>query len=208
MRTAAGPSLNLELNNFSSIVFIVFGALLPDIGLFIMFGYAQLTDLPKDVIWAEMYYSDFWQKLGAISNSAPVFFSNSLVCWLIIRRSMQSQHSALVPLSEFLQGKQVMSTAFAVLVLSLASLLHVATDLPLHNDDGYAHFWPFTNWIFSSTVSFWDAGHYANLWVPIECVLGLTLVAILWRKTVSVWKKGLLFSVGLTYPVFALFFFS
>lgn len=206
--TKTEPSRHIELSNFSTISIIIFGALLPDISLFVMFGYAQIIDVPNDVIWSEMYYSDFWQTLGAISNSAPIFCMSSLACWLIIQRSMQSPNLTLRSARNRLQGKQAISTAFAILVLSLASLLHVATDLPLHNDDGHPHFWPFTNWIYSSPVSYWDAEHYANFWVPLECTLGLTLVVIAWRKTQHLWIKGLLFMVGLSYPAFTLFFFT
>lgn len=201
-------SANFELRNQWTISFIIFGALLPDISLYIMFAFAQLTDVPNDVIWSEMYYSPFWQNLGAMSNSIPIFLMASLASWLIIQHSMSSRRTELARARGVLQGKHALRIAFAVLMVSLASLLHVATDLPLHHDDGHPHFWPFTNWIFSSPVSYWDATQNAKFWVPLECLLGLTLVVILWKRTMRFWTKGILFLAGLSYPVFAVFFFN
>ena len=202
------PAREQPLTSFWTTALIVFGALLPDISLFIMFGYAQLTGVPNNVIWSEMYYSPFWQNLGAISNSAPVFLLASLACWLIITRALPSREIGSAQRGGVILSERGRAIAFAVLVFSLASLLHVAADFPLHHDDGHPHFWPFTNWIFASPVSYWDATHYARYWVPIECALGLTLVAYLWKKSTGLGTKGLLLLVGLSYPVFGIFFFS
>lgn len=199
---------NSELSKQWTISFIIFGALLPDISLYIMFAYAQLTGVPHDVIWSEMYYSPFWQNLGAMSNSVPIFFTTSSASWLLLQHSMPSRSTKLALARGVLQSRQVLRIAFVVLLVSLASLLHVVTDLPLHHDDGHPHFWPFTNWIFASPVSYWDATHYAKFWVPIECALGLTLVVIIWKKSMQLWTKGVLFLAGLSYPVFAVFFFN
>ena len=197
-----------ELGKVGITSLIVFGALLPDISLFIMFGYAQLTGVPNDVIWSEMYYSHFWQNLGAITNSVPIFLVASLVCWIFIQRSTQSATKGGLRKNSIKPRNHALVIAFAIGILSLSSLLHVAMDLPLHHDDGHPHFWPFTHWIFASPVSYCDAAHYANFWVPIECAVGLALVAIIWKSTKRLWAKGLLFIAGLSYPVFALFFFS
>ena len=195
-------------NNGSTIILIVFGALLPDISLFIMFAYAQMTNVPNEIIWSEMYYSPFWQNLGAITNSGPIFLMSSVLSWFTLKQARKVRPMDHSGLSNLFQSKQVLGIAFAVWVVSLSALLHVATDLPLHHDDGHPHFWPFTHWIFASPVSYWDAAHHANVWVPIECILGLTLVAIIWKKTSRIWAKGLLLLVALSYPTFTLFFFT
>ena len=197
-----------ELTELTMVSLIVVGALLPDISLFVMFGYAQLTGVPNEIIWSEMYYSDFWQNLGGITNSAPIFLSTALLAWYAINKQRSAKE---------LLSKSGVSTAathiksnwgFGFLAVSLAALLHVAMDLPLHHDDGHPHFWPFSDWIFASPVSYWDSTHYAKFWVPIECLLGLTLSVLLWKKAKQWWTRGLVILLGSSYPIFAVVYFS
>ena len=63
-----------------------------------------------------------------------------------------------------------------------AALLHLLLDLPLHHDDGRAHFWPVSNWIFSSPVSYWDPNHYGRIVGVVEIILSLALCGLLWRR--------------------------
>lgn len=204
---APGEKSTLEPSQLSIMLFIILGALIPDISLYVMFAYAKLTGVANNIIWSQMYYSPFWQNLGAMSNSLPIFLTGTMVCWLILRDSC-SLRAELARDNASLYTNQTLRVVFAIFALSLASLLHVVADLPLHHDDGHPHFWPFTTWIFSSPVSYWDSAHYANYWVPVESLLGVSLVVILWRKTKRNIVKGLLLVAGLSYPAFALFFYS
>ena len=148
---------------------IVLGALLPDISLFIMFGYAQLINVPNELIWSDMYYSAFWQQLGAMTNSVPIYLISAIISWAIIQHRLPNNQHAKDTYTIGVQNRTLVSNAaVTVLISSLASALHVATDLPLHHDDGHPHFWPFTNWIYESPISYWDAFHFAGYWVPID----------------------------------------
>lgn len=69
-----------------------------------------------------------------------------------------------------------------ILVFSLAAALHVATDFPVHVNDGRPAFWPFSNWIFSSPVSYWDSRYYGSIVGLFELVLAAGLCFILWRR--------------------------
>jgi len=66
----------------------------------------------------------------------------------------------------------------------------------LHHDDGRAHFWPVTNWIFQSPVSYWDRRHYGDIVGPIEIGMSLVCCVYLWRKFKQVWARLLIFAMG------------
>ena len=201
----SNPSVDVFQQRHVHIAVIV-GALLPDLSLFVMFGYAKLTGVPNAIIWSEMYYADFWQWLGAISNSIPVYLALSILSTLNLRSTVSSQtQKDAVPTSLGLDKKNVLT--YTVLAISLAALAHCLTDLPLHHDDGHPHFWPISNWIYSSPVSYWDVRHHAAFWVPIECLVGLFLVVVLWRRNPKRWIKGLLALAAASYALLTTFFF-
>ncbi len=70
-----------------------------------------------------------------------------------------------------------LATAFAG-----AGLLHVATDFPLHNDDARPHFWPLSDWVFESPLSYWDSDHHAAYVAPLELLVVLIATLVLWRR--------------------------
>jgi len=183
---------------------LIFGALLPDLSLFIMFGYAQLLNLPHSVIWGEMYYSPFWQSLGAISNSIPIFFLAGAISWMLMKNAEQSALSKSTSPDHTINRVEVHTNELfllSVCAIALAALVHAITDLPLHHDDGHPHFWPMTNWIYSSPVSYWDDRHYAAYWTPVEIALGLLCVVVLWRRYSPLWSKLLLVLAALGYAL-------
>ena len=48
--------------------------------------------------------------------------------------------------------------------------LHVPEDLFLHHDDGHRHFYPLSQWRYSSPVSYWDPNHYGKIVAPLEAL--------------------------------------
>jgi len=174
---ANGTKANHGLINIA----VVIGALVPDVSLFIMFGQARLRGISHDVIWRELYYSAFWQNIGAITNSIPLF--------------------ALLVMIGFVARKYNATTASALMVFGLAALLHCIADLPLHVDDGHAHFWPFSQFIFASPVSYWDPKHYGLVWQPIEFLIAAVATVVLWRRFTSRWVRALTLLGVLMYPV-------
>ncbi|MEJ6403517.1 hypothetical protein [Yoonia sp. 2307UL14-13] len=89
-----------------------------------------------------------------------------------------------------------MARSPVMIALCGAALLHLFLDFPLHHDDGRAHFWPLTNWIFQSPVSYWDRNHYGNIAGPLEIVLSLGCCVILWRRFRHVAMRGLIAVLG------------
>ena len=176
------------------VVALVLGAVLPDASLFVMWAQAKLAGVPEARIWGELYYSDLWQGVGAVTNSAPLYAAVALCGWLAGGRLVD----------EAARARRTPSVALAV---GAAALLHVATDLPLHNDDGHPHFWPFSGWIYSSPVSYWDPEHYGRLWRAFEAALGLGLVALLWRRSEALWIEALLVLAALV-PLGTVLYFT
>ena len=143
------------------------GALLPDASLFVMWGGAKLAGVPEATIWTELYHSDRWQGIAAITNSAPLF-------------------ALVLAAGVWLARTRAPAVGAALVAFAIGALLHVATDLPLHHDDGHPHFWPFSAWIFASPVSYWDPAHHGRLWSAFETALGIALAIWLWRAAAGV----------------------
>lgn len=134
------------------------GGLLPDLSLYVLAGVSLFVlQIPPKVVFDELYFSDLWQGIFAVDNSFLVW---GLICAIAVWRRM--------PWATVLSG---------------AALLHLALDFPLHHDDGRPHFWPLSDWVFESPVSYWDRQHHA-LWVaPVEVVLALGCALwLLWQR--------------------------
>ena len=136
------------------------GALLPDLSLYLMAGTALFVlQIPPEVVFDELYFSSAWQTVFAIDNSFLVW--GGLLAFAIMRRSDWG------------------------ITMTLAALLHLLLDLPLHHDDGRPHFWPLSNWIFESPVSYWDRDKGAMWIAPLEATAASVATIILWQQ-----KKG------------------
>ncbi|MGB0843812.1 MAG: cobalamin biosynthesis protein CobQ [Alphaproteobacteria bacterium] len=156
----------------------VSGGLLPDLTMLYMYGVERLRGNSDAKIFNELYFSDAWQEVFAINNSAPVFAVIALVAFM---------------LSRLVGWLWALSFSFA---LGLGALLHALFDLPLHHDDGHPHFWPLTNWIYESPVSYWDPRHYGTWASNIELAFIAGVSIYLWVKFKRLYQRilvGLLF---------------
>lgn len=158
------------------------GALLPDASIFVMWGIAKSQGVAESIIWSEWYYSPFWQGVGAITNSFPLYLVLAVGAWWAGAR--------------FSPGGGL---AKFVLVFASAAILHVVADFPLHHDDGHPHFWPFTEWIFSSPVSYWDPRHYGRIWFWVEMLIALLLISVIARRFRNLVTRVVLLFVGHSY---------
>ena len=133
------------------------GGLLPDVSLYVMTGWSLFVRaIPAKVVFGELYFSEQWQSVFAIDNSFPLW-TTALALALVVRSRV--------------------GVAFTG-----AGLLHLLADFLLHHDDARRMFWPFTNWIFQSPVSYWDPRYHGLIVGPIEIVLSLLLCVVLWRR--------------------------
>ncbi|HCP82667.1 MAG TPA: cobalamin biosynthesis protein CobQ [Octadecabacter sp.] len=162
------------------------GAMIPDLSLYLLAG-THLFVLGTDpqVVFVQMYFSGAWQSIFRIDNS--------LVLWGI------GLALAIVARSTW------------AIALCGAAMLHLGLDFLLHHDDGRAHFWPLSNWVFQSPVSYWDRDHHAGIIGPLEIGLSLACSALLWRRFVGVKMRVLIAILALmeAAPVFVwLFIFA
>ena len=148
------------------------GALIPDLSLYRVAGVSLFVlQIDPNVVFGELYFSDAWQAVFRVDNSFVVW--GVLLAIALWRRAVWG------------------------IALTGAALLHIGLDFPLHHDDGRAHFWPLTSWIFESPVSYWDLGHHARIVAPIEITLSLLFCLVLFRRLRSVWERALVVSLGL-----------
>ena len=156
------------------------GALLPDLSLYLLSGtHLFILGTSPSVVFNELYFSDAWQSIFRIDNS--------IVLWgLVLIAGLWARWPVVVALAG-------------------GALLHLALDLPLHHDDGRAHFWPISDWVFESPVSYWDPDHYGGIVGLIEAVLVLLCCVFLWRRFRTwVWRAVIaLLGVMEVLPIFA-----
>ena len=147
------------------------GALLPDFSLYFMvFWNGYIKGMSANEIFGEQYFSAYWQRVFSIDNSIPLWVAGFLIALLLKRHIFMAFFGA--------------------------GLLHLLLDFPLHHDDGRAHFWPFSNWIFESPLSYWDSAHYGGIVGPIEGLLCLVLLVVLWRRFEGYFAKALILLAG------------
>ncbi len=133
------------------------GAMAPDVSLYVMVAVSIWgLGIPANTVFREYYYSDSWQAVFAVDNS--------FILWGL-------------------------ALAFAIwkgwprlLAFSAAGFAHLALDFPLHTHDARQHFWPVTDWVFESPVSYWDSRAHADIVGPFALSLALGCTLIIWRK--------------------------
>ncbi len=147
------------------------GALLPDLSLYLLVAWnIYVLGISPEEVFGSYYFSDSWQRIFAIDNSF-ILWGGLFAVALWIKRDW-------------------------LIALSGSGLIHVATDFLLHNDDARRHFWPLSDWVFYSPVSYWDRDHFGNYVGPLEALLCLGLIVILWRRFHSFWVRGILVVAG------------
>ena len=140
------------------------GSLIPDLSLYVLAGGALALGETPERVFRELYYSDAWQAVFRIDNS--------FLIWTTV-------------LAVGLSRRSGWAIAFAG-----AGLLHLATDFPLHHDDGRAHFWPLTDWIFASPISYWDPAHGGAVVGALEVAMCAVLAVVVWRRFPSRWVRA------------------
>ncbi len=150
---------------------VFIGSIVPDLAIYLWAPYQYLVnDVSGKELWGELYFAPPMQNLIAYFNSIPIYGFIALLGW-INRAKLWGQ---------------------IFLFFALAALIHMATDLPVHAEDAYRHFWPLTDWRFYSPISYWDTNHHAAWVGVIDAGLALGSLIILWRRFPKLWVKVIL----------------
>jgi len=162
----------------------IIGGLIPDLSLFIMSAFSMLImDNSAQHVFDVQYFSPQWQQVFAVDNSFVLW---GMVCIIAYRTKTDW-----------------------LVALSASVLLHLACDFPLHHDDARQHFWPLSNWVFHSPLSYYDTNHYGAIVSVFESLLVIAAAIHVWRRFKTLQMRLLvitLCALALTPPIiFGLF---
>ncbi|MDE2793144.1 MAG: cobalamin biosynthesis protein CobQ [Paracoccaceae bacterium] len=164
--TAFGKPAEFRINTGA-----ILGGLLPDLSLYAMAGYSLfILGNSGDHVFGTQYFSEEWQNVFRIDNSL-FLWGGLLAAGMMLARPWLS-------------------------ALGGSGILHIVTDLPLHNDDARQHFWPATDWVFESPISYWDSSRYGNIVSVVEAGLCLVLMIVLVRRFRSIPGRALVLLCG------------
>ena len=160
---------------------VFIGSIVPDLAIYLWAPYQRFVNgVSGTEMWRELYFQPPMQNLIAFFNSIPIYLALAAIGWVLRTKTF---------------GK-------ILLFFALAALIHMATDMPVHSEDAYRHFWPISDWRFYSPLSYWDSDHH-SFWVSlIESAIALTCVVVLWRRFPKLWVKILLSLLAVFYIVF------
>ena len=167
------------------------GGILPDLALYGLLVWGLSSGLTLGEMFSSRYWSPAWQTAMSPGNSAPAFLLIAAIGYGLWRGGGRHRQAGLV-----------------VAVFGAAALAHIALDFPLHVDDGHTHLWPFSDWKYVSPVSYWDPAHYGNWVRPLELVIGMACLVVLFRRFRARWVRALvIIGIGLyvAEPLFFLF---
>lgn len=133
------------------------GGFIPDVSLYVLSLWSRFAvGNPWEYVFGTQYFSNQWQAIFAVDNSFFVY-------------------AALIALGLFLRREWLW-------VFAAAAFIHLCFDFPLHNDDARQHFWPLSDWVFISPLSYWDPNHHGGVINLMEMVLILGLLLVLWVR--------------------------
>ena len=159
------------------------GSIIPDAAIYLWAPYQRFVNgVSGETLWRELYFAEPMQNLIAYFNSIPIY--------------------GILAVTGFAARDKTWGKL--TLFFALAALIHIATDLPVHNHDAYRHFWPLSDWRFISPFSYYEREHHAA-WVSlIEAVIALISIIVLWRRFPKLWIKitlGVLMAFYLILPI-------
>ena len=164
---------------------IALRSIIPDAAIYLWAPYQRFVNgVSGETLWRELYFAEPMQNLIAYFNSIPIY-------------------GALAVLGYVMRAK---TWGKFMLFFALAALIHMATDLPVHNHDAYRHFWPFSDWRYISPFSYYESEHHAG-WVSlVEATIALISIFVLWRRFPKRWVKIILGIFAILYLMLPILF--
>jgi hypothetical protein len=157
-------------------VAVTLGAIVPDAPIFIFYLVAKfIYKLPERQIWSQTYYEPFWQNFVAWFDSFPIATIAIGVCFYF----------------GWQQGVIVFASLF----------LHSVFDFPVHHNDAHRHFFPFSNYRFLGTLSYWDRKYHAQ-WVALaEMLLAVVVTPMCLGLLQSNFTRAIAIAINILYVV-------
>ena len=147
------------------------GGLAPDIPMLVMVLWStRVQGLPEHEVFSQIYFSEAWQAVFAIDHGFLVWgamLGLAVWCGFVVLR------------------------AFAG-----SGLLHALADFLTHHDDARRQFWPMTDWVFRSPVSYWDARYYGETFALFELALVVLLTTALFWRLRRRWERALILAIA------------
>lgn len=137
---------------------VLAGALFPDVWVWLFFGwYGLVQHTPESVLWGDLYFKSNWNPVFCLAHSF----------WLL-------------PLCA---GLGVWWRKPAVTGFFCSALFHAFCDFSVHHSDAYRHFYPFSDWIFNSPVSYWERNFHGTLIGTLEALASMLCLGYWYRHS-------------------------
>ena len=162
---------------------LVLGSILPDVPMFLYAGTMALGrihwyKLGKAGL-GEYQYRALWVDWA---HSIPLALAGILLCLLFQKRTWVYFFAGMA--------------------------LHDLEDLPVHAEYAHRHFLPFSDWRFFSPISYSDPHHYGTIIAPLEWLMVLVCIAILWRRGLKPPVQLFLIFLGIFQGLWLLYYYG
>ena len=135
---------------------IIAGALIPDVPMILFYFFEKVwKGTAETVIWSEKYHLNSWQNFFDLFNSLPLIGLGFALS--VIRKSKVG------------------------ILFFISMFLHVCGDFFVHHEDAHRHFFPFSDWRFTSPISYWDPRYHGMTLSLIEIAAVILSAVILVR---------------------------
>ena len=151
----------------ATLVAAMVGGFVPDLPMFVLVLWStRVIGLPEQDVFGRLYFSDSWQAIFAVDHGLLIWGTLLIAAlWL----------------------GHVLLRAFAG-----SGLLHAVADFATHHDDARRQFWPVSDWVYRSPVSYWDPRFYGNVFVVFEVGLVVLLALFLCWRLDRAWQRALI----------------
>lgn len=157
---------------------VFWGSVIPDAFIyFVALGWMVFMDEPMQRLWDEVYFDQPMQSIASALNSIPIY-------------------TFLAGLGYIFRATKI---GGILLFFSLAVLLHIALDFPVHAHDAYAHFLPLTDWKFHSPLSYWESHLHAHWVGVVETGIALVSAWIIHKRFDKPWITILMTVLAVLY---------
>lgn len=168
----------------------VIGAIIPDLAMFLFFAWTFFfQSMSVEQIFTVEYFKPHWQNYFDIYNSIPIFFIILFISFILLKL-------------KFITKK----VYIFMKILVYSALLHLFFDLFSHADDAHRHFYPFTNFVFKSPISYWDPDYFGKQFAILEILLVFISSCYIWKLFKNITLKTFIILVNLFNIVYIYFF--